>query len=275
MPYHSHILNSNHSHIIGRTDPITGDSVQENDSVVFCTNCQSCVLEESWVYMNERHCEQNQTLDAVPALPSKLIAKKTKEEIIAELRNEELNFTIIFSLTISTFFISVFSLSNSAFSFLLNTTAVFIISLFITLLVGFVSTLIAIFTTSTKNDIRIFKDRIEIGKEIFYWKDIKQINFQREMEYIRENPASKTPTLFIYFHDQTYHKRNLPTKDYATIELFLKGLANISKATRVFLYSEQSQEYIVIKKIKENTKGDIIVGEPFKLLTDSTYPNQF
>ncbi|WP_291723369.1 hypothetical protein [Bernardetia sp.] len=42
MSYKAHTLTSSHSHIIGRTDPITGDTVKENDRVVFCAACKSC-----------------------------------------------------------------------------------------------------------------------------------------------------------------------------------------------------------------------------------------
>ena len=86
MTHYAHRLNSNHAHIISRTDPITGDVVKVNDKVVFCAACKSCFLEESWMYMNEQHCEQNRTLANVPTLPSKLIAKK-KPTLIVEVRN--------------------------------------------------------------------------------------------------------------------------------------------------------------------------------------------
>ncbi|WP_375561471.1 hypothetical protein ACE193_02635 [Bernardetia sp. OM2101] len=279
MSYHSHKLNSTHSHIIGRTDPITGDTVKENDKVVFCANCQSCFLEDSWIYMNESHCEQNQTLETVPALSSKIVARKITEELIVELQKRVntlilgLLFTLISLLSFGFYYdgqkatleIGMVMFLGSAFvgftsGFLLST------NLF-RKIIGF-----------NKQDMRVFQNKLEIGKEIFYWKDIKQVKFQREMEVIPNGnypTTSKIPTLFIYFHDETRQIKNLPTKDYATIELFLKGLAKISNFTEVYLYSEQSQEYIIIKKIKAHTKGNITVGEPFRLLADSAYPNQF
>jgi len=81
----------------------TSDTVKENDRVVFCAVCKSCFLEESWIYMKERHCEQSQTLETVPTLPSILIAKKRSEEMIAELKNKGINFNIVSGSTILSF----------------------------------------------------------------------------------------------------------------------------------------------------------------------------
>ncbi|WP_338790960.1 hypothetical protein [Bernardetia sp. MNP-M8] len=49
-----------------RKDPITGDLIKENDKVVFCASCKSAFLKESWEYIGNRHCEQNQTLTVIP-----------------------------------------------------------------------------------------------------------------------------------------------------------------------------------------------------------------
>ncbi|WP_338766660.1 hypothetical protein WAF17_04270 [Bernardetia sp. ABR2-2B] len=283
MPYHTHKLNSSHSHIIGRTDPITGDSVKENDNVVFCAVCKSCFLKESWVYMNENHCEQSQTLYAVPVLASKLVARKITQEVIIKFK-KEVSFIWIGSMTILLsffFFLFFFAKSNYVSGTTFTNLASFICSILLGLGLSFITS-----TNSFRKligfeqqDLFLFKDKIKIGKEVFYWKDIKQVKFQREMDsYIeKENihTASKTPVLFLYFHDGTRQIKNLPTRNYKNIEKFLKGLAQISKFTEVYLYSEQSQEYIIIKRIKANTKGNIIVGEPFRLLADSNYPNQF
>ncbi|WP_291723438.1 hypothetical protein [Bernardetia sp.] len=57
---HSDFLSQN------RIDPITGDILQEGDSVVICASCKSAFLADSWEYMGRRHCEQNITLQEVP-----------------------------------------------------------------------------------------------------------------------------------------------------------------------------------------------------------------
>lgn len=49
-----------------RKDPITGDSILENDEVVFCAGCKSVFLKDTWEYLGKRHCEQNETLAKFP-----------------------------------------------------------------------------------------------------------------------------------------------------------------------------------------------------------------
>ncbi len=280
MSYHSHKLNSTHSHIIGRTDPITGDSIQENDNVVFCTVCKSCFLEESWVYMNERHCEKNETLENAPTLPSKLIAKKRSEEMITELRNRGINFTIVGGAMILAFLISFFGLATSDTVFAFSLSLSFVASLFITGFAGVVSILISItqifkkMVGDDKNDVRLFRNRIEIGNDSFSWNDIKQIKFQREVSLstyevhgvIQTEIESYIPILLIYFNKGKFVKYPLPTNNYQRNKEFLEGLAKISHFTEVFFYSENFEELRTINTIQSQSNGNIQVGEPRKIV---------
>ncbi|WP_291723435.1 hypothetical protein [Bernardetia sp.] len=68
---HSDFLTQN------RIDPITGDVLQEGDSVVICASCKSAFLADSWEYMGRRHCEQSITLKKIPNKKI-LLAKKSK-----------------------------------------------------------------------------------------------------------------------------------------------------------------------------------------------------
>jgi hypothetical protein len=66
---HTHTLSTqNHFDFLNqdRKDPITGDLIKENDEVVICASCKSAFLKESWGYLGNRHCEQNQTLAIIP-----------------------------------------------------------------------------------------------------------------------------------------------------------------------------------------------------------------
>jgi hypothetical protein len=259
MPYHSHKLNSNHSHIIGRTDPITGDLVQENDSVVFCAVCKSCFLEDSWGYMSDRHCEQFMTLNAVPVLQSRLIIRRSKE-MIAELLHTGADSNIVFLLTVMSFIISILSFG-------------FVISLFVTFFVGVVSSIITSrdfykeLTGANKNDVRLFKNRIEIGKDHFSWNDVKQIKYQRESHIYYDNetaPTLGTPSLLIYFESGKFLNKGLPTKDHEQTSIFLHGLEKISHFKEVFFYSEDNTEYRTMLNIKSQSKGNIEIGNPRK-----------
>jgi len=92
MSYSVHTLNiENHSHIIGRQDGVTGDTIKANDEIVFCAACQSVFLKDSWNYMKNEHCGQSQTLDFVPSPTPKLIIRKgdkSNDKLIYEVKDE-------------------------------------------------------------------------------------------------------------------------------------------------------------------------------------------
>ncbi|AFM05579.1 hypothetical protein Fleli_3248 [Bernardetia litoralis DSM 6794] len=50
-----------------RIDPITGDTIQEGDEVVFCAGCKSIFLKDTWNYLGKKHCNQSQTLKHIPS----------------------------------------------------------------------------------------------------------------------------------------------------------------------------------------------------------------
>lgn len=60
-PKHQAFLNEN------RSDPITGDAIQEGDEIVFCAVCKSAFLKDTWLYLDKRHCHQTETLGKFPA----------------------------------------------------------------------------------------------------------------------------------------------------------------------------------------------------------------
>ncbi len=63
-----------------RIDPITGDLIEENDEVVFCANCKSVFLTDTWLYLNGKHCEQSETLEEFPSSSS--LSLKAEETIL-------------------------------------------------------------------------------------------------------------------------------------------------------------------------------------------------
>ena len=276
MSYHAHILNStSHAHIIARKDPITGDSVQENDKVVFCAACKSCFLEESWMYMNEQHCEQTKTLATVPSMPTRLVANKKTSKLIAQLLSTEINFEFMLICTIFPFLFSLFIIS-----FLNGETYEMEIPFGYTLLVGFLCAIVAgmisfipqsrYITGNHITDVRIFKTHIELGRERYSLSDIKQIKYQRETQVeivdMREYYSSMNPCLLIYFNSGKFITHQLPTNDYKTIAKFIQDLEKISYFKELFLYSENKYEYDIIQNIQENSNGHIVVGEPVRLL---------
>ncbi len=61
-------LTENQTHFLDekRKDPITGDGFEIGDEIVFCAECKSAFLKESWEYMGNKHCNQKQTLIQIP-----------------------------------------------------------------------------------------------------------------------------------------------------------------------------------------------------------------
>lgn len=59
-PTHDNFLHEN------RNDPITGDSIQEGDEIVFCAVCKSAFLKDTWLYLKQTHCNQHETLGKFP-----------------------------------------------------------------------------------------------------------------------------------------------------------------------------------------------------------------
>ncbi len=49
-----------------RQDPITGDDFSIGDEIVFCAECKSAFLKESWEYMGSKHCNQREILANFP-----------------------------------------------------------------------------------------------------------------------------------------------------------------------------------------------------------------
>ncbi len=68
MTYTHKLSTQNHFDFLNqdRKDPITGDLIEENDEIVICSSCKSAFLKDSWEYLGNRHCEQNQTLKTIP-----------------------------------------------------------------------------------------------------------------------------------------------------------------------------------------------------------------
>lgn len=59
-----------------RVDPVTGEHLQSGDKVVFCAGCRSAFLLDSWAYLENRHCQQTQTLRAFPEKESLMLSYK-------------------------------------------------------------------------------------------------------------------------------------------------------------------------------------------------------
>ncbi len=264
MSYYSHQLNSSHSHIIGRIDPITGDSIKENDSVVFCFDCQSCFLEESWNYMNNTHCRQNQTLNFVPLPVPKFIAKKKAQKLIVELKKTMISpFSSIIAIFFFTFMASIFLQLSKINSFVIG----LFLGIWTDILIK--SKKFKNFVGIKNNEIRIYETYIELEDAKFFWNEIKQIKFVRKM-YVTQHKKgeeiySYPPKLKIELKNGQHIERKLPTKNYHSTKPFLFGLAWVSQFTSIYFDTEHEKEYRLIKSFDRNYQGNIKIEEPRQL----------
>ncbi len=62
-----------------RTDPITGEKIEEGHTIVICAACKSAFFIESWEYLNHSHCEQSETLQEIPISKNLFLVPKEME----------------------------------------------------------------------------------------------------------------------------------------------------------------------------------------------------
>jgi hypothetical protein len=76
---HTHYLNTaTHLDFLKqeRVDPITGEKIEEGHTIVICAACKSAFFIESWEYLGNTHCNQEETLSQIPINKSlQLVAK--------------------------------------------------------------------------------------------------------------------------------------------------------------------------------------------------------
>ncbi len=79
---HTHQLNAtNHSDFLKqeRIDPITGEKIEEGHTIVICAACKSAFFIESWEYLGNTHCIQDETLTHIPINKSLQLVAKPSE----------------------------------------------------------------------------------------------------------------------------------------------------------------------------------------------------
>lgn len=85
------LLQKKHSYFLSqnRQDPITGDTIQENDTVVICAICKSTFLIDSWKYIDEKHCGQSLTLKKIPKEKHIFLGQKNTPKKIVFLNQKK------------------------------------------------------------------------------------------------------------------------------------------------------------------------------------------
>ncbi len=136
------ILTKNQTHFLqeNRQDPITGDSFSLGDEIVFCAECKSAFLKESWEFMDNQHYEQSEKLSFVSTPIPKLEAKRKTPRCILNIYSTRNKNTVnIFTLVL--FMLSIFAMTILAVNITLLFQLSAIIGAFIFMLLLFIGML--------------------------------------------------------------------------------------------------------------------------------------
>ncbi|WP_338764330.1 hypothetical protein WAF17_21495 [Bernardetia sp. ABR2-2B] len=271
MSYSVHTLNiENHSHIIGRQDGVTGDSIKANDEIVFCAACQSVFLKDSWSYMNNEHCEQSETLDFVPSPIPKLVIRKgdkSNDKLIYEVKDEfryEVHRVLDILLELKAKYLSI-SLSLLLIALLWyfvpkeygifgQDGALILIFSSVILFLGY------IFRNSSENnrtikefsELKILETGIIINDKFYYYNQI---------ETIRSNKKKNTHELIIKLKDRRKIIKNLPVRNYERTKPFYIALAWAAQFIELNFYTDNQREHGLLKSIEQNYAGKIWVAD--------------
>ncbi|PIY10460.1 MAG: hypothetical protein COZ18_05925 [Flexibacter sp. CG_4_10_14_3_um_filter_32_15] len=268
MTYNTHKLSSqNHSHIIGRQDSVTGDAIKANDEVVFCSACQSVFLVESWEYMNQKHCNQTETLGFVPApIPTLRAKKKTRgknndDKLIFEIGNSNIKF--LYLLFIVPVILSLVGININHW-----VAGLFVLAA----ILSYIGLLTIIYTKKLKennlirkalrvhkNTVKVLETGIEIQNDKFYsYYEIQKIQYINKSTWdFLVNLSEKY--IAIYLKNGEVITQKLPSKRYEQNKPFLFALAWAAQFTELHFYTEVQQELGLVKSIERNYAGKILV----------------
>ncbi len=259
MSYSVHTLNiENHSHIIGRQDGVTGDTINANNEIVFCAACQSVFLKDSWEYMNGNHCNQSETLNFVPSPVPKLIAKKKEAKLIfktfSKFRSRIGSFFAFVSLMAITIGWVYFLIYTNQFLPQFHPFITFTVYLILYILGGYGSILIlaSIFrnklfmkiTGIDKKTLRILENGIELKRD-------KTYSFY-EMQDIHYSKTKKENRLTIHLKNGEIVTHSFPKDKYQKTKDFLYGLVWIAQFVSTTVYLENKKEHGFAKSIERN-----------------------
>lgn len=259
MTYHTHQLNfQNHSHVIARQDSITGDSIKTDDEVVFCSICQSVFLKESWEYMKNTHCNQNETLDFVPT-QQQMQAKENASLFKVSISNRDFQQSIIIlGVVVGMAVLVVPLLFSSADETWKKATILFTTA---TILFG----LLLLVYQEKKNLIKNSVFIKIVGKEIVLHSEVYKDEPILRIEYKSENTSvgrvlRMVKLLRVYSDKEKYNEYFLDLEiQYPYNINFLRNLMQVSEFAPITFYTEDKKEYQFLDEKKEEYEGNIIL----------------
>ncbi len=273
-----HKLNiENHSHIIGRQDGITGDSIKEDDEVVFCAACQSVFLKDSWKYMSGKHCDQFRTLRFMPEPTPNLIIRngiKITENVIFEFKNEFLSqineliklvvpfamrniFLLLASVVIALMWIFI---PNDAYNGQKTE-----YTLFLSVIILFVSHYFKPMWTETRSKelenldfintnsgLKILETGIILGKNFHNYNQIQKVTTSK---------SEKKHKFTIELKDNSKFTKDFSLKNYERTKPFYLALAWTAQFVEVHFQAEDKREQRLLRRIEQNYAGRIFIAE--------------
>ncbi|WP_291726561.1 hypothetical protein [Bernardetia sp.] len=115
--YYSHYLEKDkHQDFLlqQRVDPITGERIEAGDKVVFCASCKSAFFEESWQYLEGKHCNQTKTLKNIPVAKTLWLKAKPLEFLPFDFKGFDVHvvyktliYKLLKSILVAGFYLSV------------------------------------------------------------------------------------------------------------------------------------------------------------------------
>jgi hypothetical protein len=203
--------------------------------------------------MNERHCQQTDTLFFAPYVPSKLVAKKQKNENSDPLLSKNTISIILILL----FYVGYGSLAYSLLNGLLIKDRVLssiIIGIFpaIVSVMGITSEKFTQFLGITKpkrTAIHIFEEGIQIGDSLFEWSEIIKIQYKRK---IKNKTDGSSPQVKLYLQNGNVIQEKFDSKSSEHQKSFLLALAWASQYTKIDFHTENQQEYALLVSVVNN-----------------------
>jgi hypothetical protein len=176
-----------------RIDPITGEKIEEGHTIVICAACKSAFFIESWEYLGNTHCSQEETLSQIPVARTLQLAAKPLEYLPFYFRKGKYILdrgdggNSIFAVRSFLFILGII-----AYFPLLITTSVYLGKL-LTWEVGFVFTLISIWLTGEVMK-PYYKGKRKFSR-ITYSRGIHlAVNMKNQMlEYKKKNKQKSIP----------------------------------------------------------------------------------
>ena len=216
--------------------------------------------------MNDRHCEQSDTLFFAPYIPSKLVVRKQKTDLQKPVLSKN---------TISILLILLFHFGYSSLLYYLLDGLLIKDRILSSMIIGIFPAVFSVMgitsekftnfieiTKPKKTAIHILEKGLQINDDFSLWTDIKKINYKR---MTKNKTAIHSPNLKIYFKNGTTREEKFGSKNPGHQKSFLLALAWTSEHTEVEIQTDNQNEYTLLASVVNNYEN-MKLEKPYYLL---------